>query len=85
MGSEISVTVKLFAIYQETYQAEQLTWQMPTGAIANDVLERIFSEHPHLANWRDVTRLGVNLEFVEPDTPLKSGDEVVLIPPVSGG
>lgn len=85
MGSEISVTVKLFAIYQETYQAEQLTWQMPKTAIAADVLERIFAEHPHLADWRDVTRLGVNLDFVEADTPLKSGDEVVLIPPVSGG
>jgi molybdopterin synthase sulfur carrier subunit len=85
MGSEISVTVKLFAIYQETYQAEQLSWQMPEGAIASDVVARIIAEHPQLAQWREVTRIGINMTFVEPETPLKSGDEIVLIPPVSGG
>ncbi|MEQ8961643.1 MAG: MoaD/ThiS family protein, partial [Coleofasciculus sp. C2-GNP5-27] len=35
--------------------------------------------------WRDLTRFGINLQFVEPDTILQAGDEVVLIPPVSGG
>jgi len=38
-----------------------------------------------LKQWRDLTRFGVNLQFVEPDTRLQDGDEVVLIPPVSGG
>jgi sulfur-carrier protein len=32
-----------------------------------------------------VTRFGINLEFVEPETIVKDGDEIVLIPPVSGG
>jgi len=35
--------------------------------------------------WRHLTRFGINWQFVEPETLLKDGDEVVLIPPVSGG
>ena len=31
------------------------------------------------------THFGVNLDFVPGDTLLQPGDEVVLIPPVSGG
>jgi molybdopterin synthase sulfur carrier subunit len=49
------------------------------------VLEILISEHPELNQWRDITRFGINLEFAEPDTFLQDGDEVVLIPPVSGG
>jgi len=49
------------------------------------VLERLISEHPELKQWQDLTRFGINLEFVEPDTLVQDGDEVVLIPPVSGG
>lgn len=32
-----------------------------------------------------ITRFGINLTFANADTPLKDGDELVLIPPVSGG
>jgi molybdopterin synthase sulfur carrier subunit len=49
------------------------------------VRDRLIDEHPDLAQWRDLTRFGINFRFVEPDTPIQPGDEVVLIPPVSGG
>jgi molybdopterin synthase sulfur carrier subunit len=42
-------------------------------------------EHPELAPWRSLTRFGVNYQFVSPETLLNAGDEVVFIPPVSGG
>jgi len=45
----------------------------------------LIGEHPELNQWRNLTRFGVNLQFVEPDAILQDGDEVVLIPPVSGG
>ena len=81
----ISITVKLFAAYQEAYGQPELTLELPPTATAAAVRDRLIAEHPELAPWRDLTRFGVNLQFVEPDTPLQSGDEVVLIPPVSGG
>ncbi|WP_066382460.1 MULTISPECIES: MoaD/ThiS family protein [unclassified Anabaena] len=81
----ITITVKLFAAYQEAYGVSELVWEFPDGTPVSAVCDRLIAEHPELAKWRDVTRFGINLMFVEPDTGLKNGDEVVLIPPVSGG
>ena len=85
MSKTVRVTVKLFAAYQEAYGLEEVVWEFPVGTPAIAVLEKCLQERPALERWRDLTRFGVNLEFVEPDTPLQDGDEVVLIPPVSGG
>lgn len=83
--SAITITVKLFAAYQEAYGVSEIVWEFPDGTPVSAVRDRLITEHPELAKWRDITRFGVNLIFVEPDTALKNGDEVVLIPPVSGG
>ncbi|MEM9005936.1 MAG: MoaD/ThiS family protein [Cyanobacteria bacterium P01_F01_bin.86] len=81
----VTVTVKLFAVYQEAYGVPELTLELPEGATVEAVRDRLITEHPELAQWRDVTRFGINLKFSDPDTRLNTGDEVVLIPPVSGG
>lgn len=42
--------------------------------------------HPQLTGWRAHLRLAINHDFVDdPSSPLRPGDEVALIPPVSGG
>ncbi|MBW4561534.1 MAG: MoaD/ThiS family protein [Mojavia pulchra JT2-VF2] len=84
-NSVITVTVKLFAAYQEAYGVSELVLELPNGTPVRAVCDRLIAEHPELTKLRDFTRFGVNLIFVEPDTVLKNGDEVVLIPPVSGG
>jgi molybdopterin synthase sulfur carrier subunit len=81
----ITVTVKLFAAYQEAYGLPELVLEFPPETPVVTVLEKLVSEHPELNQWRNLTRFGINLEFVKPDTLLRDGDEVVLIPPVSGG
>lgn len=81
----ITVTVKLFAAYQEAYGVPELILEFPVGTTVKGVCDRLLTEHPELEVWRTLTRFGVNLQFVEPDTVLETGDEVVLIPPVSGG
>ncbi len=83
--SSIKVTVKLFAVYQETFNLPELTLNLPQQSTVNDVLNILIQEKPQLAKWRDITRFGVNLKFVEADTLIHEGDEIVLIPPVSGG
>ena len=83
--SAITVTIKLFAAYQEAYGVPELVLEFPTQTPVSAVLDTLITEHPELSEWRNLTRFGVNLQFVEPDTILQKGDEVVLIPPVSGG
>ena len=84
-NSSITVTVKLFAAFSEAYGVSELTLEFPLETPVSEVLESSIAQHPQLEKWRDRTRFGLNLEFVPPDTILKDGDEVVLIPPVSGG
>ncbi|MGF1515591.1 MAG: MoaD/ThiS family protein [Elainellaceae cyanobacterium] len=81
----ITVTVKLFAAYQEACERSELMLELPEQASVRSVADRLIAEHPELEPWRSQTRYGINLQFVEPDTALQQGDEVVLIPPVSGG
>lgn len=82
---KITITVKLFAIYQEVYQTSELSLEFPPQTPVITVLNYLISQHPQLEKWREVTRFGVNLQFVSGDKILENGDEVVLIPPVSGG
>jgi molybdopterin synthase sulfur carrier subunit len=81
----ITITLKLFAAYQEAYGISQISRNFPPQTTVKAVLETLIGEHPELEQWRDVTRFGVNFQFVEGDVLLFDGDEVVFIPPVSGG
>jgi molybdopterin synthase sulfur carrier subunit len=83
--SAIAINVKLFAAYQEAFGIPELVLEFPQDTPVAAVCDRLITEHPELTQWLEVTRFGVNLQFVEPDTILQDGDEVVLIPPVSGG
>lgn len=85
MSDRITVTVKLFAAYQEAYGQPELALEVPLGTTVAEVRDRLLSEHPELEPWRDLTRFGVNLTFVEANQILNANDEMVLIPPVSGG
>ena len=83
--SSISITIKLFAAYQEAYNLPELNLDFPSSTTVGEVLDYILIEKPELEKWRDVTRFGVNLEFAEANTIINNGDEIVFIPPVSGG
>ena len=83
--SSVKVKVKLFAAYQEVFQVPELELEFSEGTQVIAVLEYLLVKKPELEQWRNLTRFGINLEFVEPDRLLKDGDEVVLIPPVNGG
>lgn len=81
----IEIKVKLFAIYQETWGKDEFKLKIPVQTTVIKVLEKLLTEKPELQKWLPLTRFGVNLQFVDGDTILQDGDEVVFIPPVSGG
>lgn len=81
----IQVTVKLFAAYQDALGQSEITLSLPPNTSVASLCDRLIAEHPELAPWREVTRFGINFQFADPHTIIQSGDEIVLIPPVSGG
>ena len=85
MEKTITITLKLFAIYQETLGVPEKALTLPVGTTAGEVRDRLIAEYPTLAEWKDLTRFGINLQFAEEGTVLNNEDELVLIPPVSGG
>lgn len=81
----MKIIVKLFAAYQEAYGVPELELEVEPEATVGTLGDRIRANHPELIPLAPVTRYGVNLDFVETSYQLSDGDEVVVIPPVSGG
>lgn len=79
------VTVKLFALIREKAGLDSLSLDLPCGADVNRAVEAIRHQLPALDPYLDNLRYSLDMDFVEADTTLREGDEVVLIPPVSGG
>jgi MoaE-MoaD fusion protein len=82
----VTVTVRLFAILRERAGRDSVELRLPDGATVADALHAL-SERPALAEplARLTVRMAVNREYADADTPLSSGDELALVPPVSGG
>jgi len=55
------------------------------GASVRDVLARYEAQIPRLKAMLPSLALAVNQQYAGPETKLKAGDEVALLPPVSGG
>ena len=78
------MNVRLFASYREAAGVGHLQLEMPPGSAVKDVIADIARRHPLITEGRKVV-IAKNREYVTADEPLADGDEVALIPPVSGG
>jgi molybdopterin converting factor subunit 1 len=58
---------------------------LPSPVTTDALWSAILARHPALAPLRSVTRFARNGEFAAADALFSPGDEVALIPPVSGG
>ena len=76
--------MRLFASYREAAGVGQIPRELQPGATARDAIRAVLKEHPLVAEGRQVV-IARNREYVEPDAALADGDELALIPPVSGG
>ena len=81
----MDVDIRFFAIIREIVGRSAERRQLPEGATTGDVFDELTREHPRLERMRPVTMLMVNKAYVTHDHELHDGDELALIPPVSGG
>jgi molybdopterin converting factor subunit 1 len=80
-----TVSVRLFARVAETAGVRETTVDVGEGIRAGDVVTILDRSYPGVGAMQPVLRYAVNREFVPADHPLQDGDELALIPPVSGG
>jgi molybdopterin converting factor subunit 1 len=60
--------------------------QVPAGEITVEELWPLLAErHPGLSPMRGTLAFAVNGEYARGDTRVSPGDEVAVLPPVSGG
>jgi MoaE-MoaD fusion protein len=81
----VDVDVRYFAIIREIVGLSAERRKVAEGATAGDVFTHLIRENPRLERVRPVTMLMVNKAYVTPEHELHDGDELALIPPVSGG
>jgi molybdopterin synthase sulfur carrier subunit len=79
----MKVKLKLFAYLRETIGLREEEIDVIDGAKVADVWNGFKHKIPGNDNFRVL--FAVNGEYVEEDRELKEGDEVVFMPPVSGG
>jgi sulfur-carrier protein len=81
----MQITVKLFALMREKAGTDTIPLEVPAGAALTQAVAALVRQYPMLEPYIANTRFSVHMDFVDPETVLAEGDELVLIPPVSGG
>jgi molybdopterin converting factor subunit 1 len=81
----MNIQVKLFATLKDRAGRSHVTLDLPDDATVAALLERLAATQPKLAPSIPTCIVAINQEFAFGSTPIRSGDEVALFPPVSGG
>ncbi|HYV16979.1 MAG TPA: molybdenum cofactor biosynthesis protein MoaE [Conexibacter sp.] len=76
----MQVRIRLFAMLRERAGTSELELELPDGACVRDALAAV----EELAGGLPLV-MAVNRQYADADAPLAPGDELALIPPISGG
>lgn len=81
----MKITLRLFSVARDLAGFREQTMEIPAGSCAANILEILQERNPKFSEWQNAIRIAVNQEYVPNDHPLRDGDDVAVIPPVSGG
>ncbi len=77
--------MRLFAVLRDRAGVAELSLDLPEGATVAQAKEPLLERLPTLREHVDRCGYAINYDYVRPDATLHNGDELALIPPVSGG
>ncbi|MDR8394141.1 MoaD/ThiS family protein [Aliifodinibius sp. S!AR15-10] len=80
----MKINLKLFGITKEIIGKTEIEFQISSPIDVSSLREKLKQEFPKLEDLKSLA-IAVNGEYVQQDLPLTEDDEIVLIPPVSGG
>ncbi len=83
MQAHVRITVRCFASVRELFAAERFEVDLPDRATVADLRDELTRRAPEIARLPFV--VAVNRDFADDAMALADGDEVALIPPISGG
>lgn len=81
----MKVRVRLFAGLADIVGARTVEVDLQNGATVGDLRAALARAYPAVAPFMSTLVCAVNEEYVPSDRHVSEGDDVALIPPVSGG
>jgi molybdopterin converting factor subunit 1 len=81
----MKVKVKFFAMLRERAGLAEAIKEIEEGSTVSELWETLQQDYPKLAVPGIRLLYAVNQEYVTPDRVLEESDEIVFVPPVSGG
>ncbi len=81
----MKIKVKFFAALKELLNCDQTVLEVPEGSSCETVLARLQSDIPNLFSFLETSLIAVNGEYADKTAYVSPGDEVAILPPVSGG
>ncbi len=81
----MQVRVLLFGALKDLLARESETIELPDRATVEELLHRYVRNAPQIQKFADSLAIAVNREYASSAQILHEGDEVALLPPVSGG
>ncbi|MBS3782140.1 MAG: MoaD/ThiS family protein [Candidatus Thermoplasmatota archaeon] len=85
MSEESEVLVKFFASARDIVGKKDLKMEIQQNWKVEDVLKTIFKKYPELEEMEDQLLISVNKDRTKKNEVLKDGDEIAVMPPVTGG
>jgi MoaE-MoaD fusion protein len=79
------VQILFFGVLKDIVGKSGTILDMPEGASIDGLVQRYVSEFPRIGGMISSMAIAVNQQYAATNTILKDGDEVALLPPVSGG
>ena len=81
----MKVKVKLFAILREIAGCGETMFEVPEEVSCEEVLFHLQTEIPALSSVLEPCLVAINGRYVDKAIKVSEGDEVAILPPVSGG
>ncbi len=81
----MQITIRFFAILRERAGVSEMTLDVPSGSTVAGASTRLGQQFPQVSSMLGRVAYAVNQSYVPIETELHEGDELALIPPVSGG
>jgi molybdopterin converting factor subunit 1 len=79
------VSIRLFAHFRDRAGAPTITIEVPDAATVATVRHCLGRMWPDAVSLLEKSAVAVNEEYAPDDRAIRTGDDVALIPPVSGG
>lgn len=81
----MQLTVLYFGAVREALGISTEILTLKRNSVAEDVRSHLIVRLPQIAGLLKRSAIAVNQNYVQPEHTLADGDEVAILPPVSGG